>query len=163
MHFNHLRLGSSLSSKSLHVFKLSRAIGCSRRFLPLSTAAVTLKTDPHQPEKRPCLIDFEPLFHSCTQASHVKCLHAILVVSGRFTSNFASTRLLNLYAHHGDACSSLSVFDQIKAKDSYTWNSMVSAYVRNGYLNEATKIFRQFVLTSGLRPDVYTFPPSNMD
>lgn len=36
---------------------------------------------------------------------------------------------------------------------------MVSAYVRNGYLNEATETFRQFVLASGLRPDVYTFPP----
>ncbi|PKI71623.1 hypothetical protein CRG98_007946 [Punica granatum] len=105
------------------------------------------------------MIDFEPLFRSCTRASHVKRLHALLVVAGTFPSNFVSTRLLNLYAHLGDVCSSLSVFGQIKAKDSYAWNSMVSAYVRNGYLNEAAEMFRQFVLTSGLRPDVYTFPP----
>ncbi|KAL6223965.1 hypothetical protein ACLB2K_002822 [Fragaria x ananassa] len=44
-------------------------------------------------------------------------------------------------------------------KDVYTWNSMVSAYVRSGRFREAVDCFSQFLVTSGLRPDFYTFPP----
>ncbi|KAH9656028.1 pentatricopeptide repeat-containing protein [Citrus sinensis] len=36
---------------------------------------------------------------------------------------------------------------------------MISVYVRCGRLSEAVDCFYQFTLTSGLRPDFYTFPP----
>ncbi|CAI0625630.1 unnamed protein product [Linum tenue] len=36
---------------------------------------------------------------------------------------------------------------------------MVSAFVRRGHFHEAVDCFHQLLLTSGVRPDFYTFPP----
>ncbi|KAJ7954239.1 Pentatricopeptide repeat-containing protein [Quillaja saponaria] len=74
---------------------------------------------------------FNLLFHSCTKLHLAKQLHALLVISGKAQSIFLSARLINLYAYLGDVSLSRHVFNQIPTKDVYTWNSMVSAYVRS--------------------------------
>ncbi|KAH0977554.1 hypothetical protein GBA52_027273 [Prunus armeniaca] len=103
--------------------------------------------------------DIDLLFQSCTNVHHAKQLHAFLVVSGKVQNIFLSARLVNRYAYLGDVSFSRITFDLIPRKDVYTWNSMVSAYVRSGRFREAIDCFSQFLLTSGLRPDFYTFPP----
>lgn len=103
-------------------------------------------------------IDFDFLFLSCTKVHLAKCLHSLLVVSGRVENIFLSAKLVNLYAYLGDVSFSRLTFDQIPKKDIYTWNSMVSAYVRSGRFREAVGCFYHFMLTSDLRPDFYTFP-----
>ncbi|KAK2665074.1 hypothetical protein Ddye_003648 [Dipteronia dyeriana] len=104
-------------------------------------------------------IDFDVLFQSCTKGHLVKHLHALLVVAGNIQSIFIATKLVNRYANLGDVSFSRYTFDHISNKNVYTWNSMVSAYVRSGCFQEAIDCFYQFLLTSGLRPDFYTFPP----
>ncbi|KAL6348077.1 hypothetical protein AAG906_037806 [Vitis piasezkii] len=104
-------------------------------------------------------IDFNFLFDSSTKTPFAKCLHALLVVSGKVQSIFISTRLVNLYANLGDVSLSRCTFDQIPQKDVYTWNSMISAYVHNGHFHEAIGCFYQLLLVSEIRPDFYTFPP----
>ncbi|MBA0856558.1 hypothetical protein Goshw_030453, partial [Gossypium schwendimanii] len=86
-------------------------------------------------------------------------LHALVVVAGKARSIFFSAKLVNVYAYLGDVSFSRRTFDQIPNKDVYTWNSMVSAYVRTGHFREAVDCFYQFFLTSGLQPDFYTFAP----
>ncbi|KAK0580652.1 hypothetical protein LWI29_004670 [Acer saccharum] len=104
-------------------------------------------------------INFDALFQSCTKLHLVKPLHALLVVSGKIQSIFIATKLVNCYANLGDFSFSRYTFDHISNKDVYTWNSMVSAYVHSGRFHEAVDCFYQFLLTSGLLPDFYTFPP----
>ncbi|KAL5855568.1 hypothetical protein ACOSQ4_005370 [Xanthoceras sorbifolium] len=104
-------------------------------------------------------IDFDTLFQSCTKLHLVKHLHALLMVSGKIQSIFIATKLVNHYANLGDVSFSRYTFDHISNKNVYTWNSMVSAYVRSGRFHEAVDCFYQVLLTSGLQPDFYTFPP----
>nr|POE77092.1 pentatricopeptide repeat-containing protein [Quercus suber] len=103
-------------------------------------------------------IDFNILFSSCTKVHLAKCLHAFLLVSGKGQNIFLSARLVNLYAYLGDVSFAQRTFDQIPKKDVYTWNSMVSAYVRIGRFRDAINCFYLFLLTSGVRPDSYSFP-----
>ncbi|KAF5959057.1 hypothetical protein HYC85_000266 [Camellia sinensis] len=62
-------------------------------------------------------IDFEFLFQSCTKIHLAKCLHALLIVSGKAQSIFISTRVVNLYANLGDVTHSRCTFDQIPKED----------------------------------------------
>lgn len=104
-------------------------------------------------------IDFDLLYKRCTQVHHLKCLHSLLVVSGEIQRVFNSAKLVNHYAYLGDVSFSRHTFNQIANKDVYTWNSMVSAYVRSGRFREALDCFNLFLFASGLRPDFYTFAP----
>ncbi|KAL6954798.1 hypothetical protein U1Q18_050355 [Sarracenia purpurea var. burkii] len=104
-------------------------------------------------------IDFEFLFQSCTKPHLPKRLHGLLIVSGKAQSIFIATRLVNLYANLGNVTSSRHTFDHIPNKDAYTWNSMVSAYVRNSQFHEAVSCLYELLLNAEIRPDFYTFPP----
>ncbi|CAL5333724.1 unnamed protein product [Camellia sinensis] len=110
-------------------------------------------------EKKCKEIDFELLFQSCTKTHLAKRLHALLIVSGKVQSIFISTRVVNLYAILGDVTYSCHTFDQIPKKDAYTWNSMLSSYVRNNRFHEAVNCLYKMLLNSEVRPDFYTFPP----
>ncbi|KAL9415156.1 hypothetical protein AB3S75_043434 [Citrus x aurantiifolia] len=124
-----------------------------------SAAANSLQISPDCLENESGEIDFDVLFQSCTKLHHVKRLHALLLVSGKIKTVFSSTKLVNFYANLGDLSFSRHTFDHISYRNVYTWNSMISVYVRSGRLSEAVDCFYQFTLTSGLRPDFYTFPP----
>ncbi|XP_047337549.1 pentatricopeptide repeat-containing protein At4g33990 isoform X2 [Impatiens glandulifera] len=104
-------------------------------------------------------IDFELLFNRCNNTCFAKRLHAFLIVSGKVESIFISTKLINVYANHADVGLSRKTFDQIETKDTYTWNSMISAYVRNNRFPEAVNGLCEMLLLSDTRPDFYTFPP----
>ncbi|KAA8521693.1 hypothetical protein F0562_012317 [Nyssa sinensis] len=124
-----------------------------------STAANCIRVSSHGLENNNKEIDFELLFHSCTKTHLAKGLHALLVVSGKAQSIFIATKLVNLYANLGDVSLSRHAFDRIPKKDVFTWNSMLSAYVRNGRFLEAVICLYEMLLTSEVRPDFYTFPP----
>ncbi|KAK4848054.1 hypothetical protein QYF36_008769 [Acer negundo] len=124
-----------------------------------STAINSLQVTSHGVGNENRGIDFDVLFQSCTKLHLVKHLHALLVVSGKIQSIFIATKLVNRYANLGDVSFSRYTFDHISNKNVYTWNSMVSAYVHSGRFQEAIDCFYQFLLTSGLLPDFYTFPP----
>ncbi|KAJ0621968.1 putative tetratricopeptide-like helical domain superfamily, DYW domain-containing protein [Helianthus annuus] len=103
-------------------------------------------------------IDVDLLFHSSTNIHIAKRVHALLIVLGKVQSLFISTRLLNLYSNLGTISLCQQTFDQIPTKDVYTWNSIISAYVRNGIPSDAVNCLYK-MLTSEIKPDFYTFPP----
>ncbi|XP_011086450.1 pentatricopeptide repeat-containing protein At4g33990 isoform X1 [Sesamum indicum] len=104
-------------------------------------------------------IDFEILFNACTTLEVAKRLHALLIVSGEVQSIFVATRLVNIYSHLGDVSSSRDIFNEVPRKDAYTWNSMVSAYVRNRRFSEAVECAYEMLSSADARPDFHTFPP----
>ncbi|XP_043696061.1 pentatricopeptide repeat-containing protein At4g33990 [Telopea speciosissima] len=102
--------------------------------------------------------NFNTLFLSCTKIHLAKRLHALLLVSGNAQDIFFSTRLVNLYANVGDIVSSRLTFEQIRKKNIFAWNSMISSYVRTGCFHEALDCYYQLLTTSSVRPDFFTFP-----
>lgn len=143
--------------KGRHVSKFLPSLRLSCQLFSAATNTLQFSSDGFANENKNDDIDL--LFQSCTNVHHAKQLHAFLVVSGKVQNIFLSARLVNRYAYLGDVSLSRITFDLIPRKDVYTWNSMVSAYVRSGHFREAIDCFSQFLLTSGLRPDFYTFPP----
>ncbi|XVE93371.1 hypothetical protein REPUB_Repub01dG0186300 [Reevesia pubescens] len=101
----------------------------------VSTAANSVQSTSDGYEESNRAIDFNRLFESCNQLHLAKRLHALVVVSGKAKSIFISSRLVNIYAYLGDVSFSRRTFNQIPIKDVYTWNSMVSAYVRSEALD----------------------------
>ncbi|CAH9113659.1 unnamed protein product [Cuscuta epithymum] len=97
--------------------------------------------------------------HSCTEFYTAKCFHALLIVLGEVQSVHAGTRLINVYARLRNISLSRCSFDQIEKKNTYTWNSMISAYIHNGRLREALSCVYQMLSSHDARPDFYTFPP----
>ncbi|GAV77432.1 PPR domain-containing protein/PPR_2 domain-containing protein/DYW_deaminase domain-containing protein [Cephalotus follicularis] len=143
--------------KGRHVSKFLPSV---QAFCPLfSPATSSLQVISYGLENEYKGIDFDHLFQSCTKVCHAKSLHCLLVVSGNAHDIILSTRLVNLYAYLGDVLFSHRIFEQVPNKNVFTWNSMISAYVRSGQFLEAVDCFYQFNLTSGLKPDFYTFPP----
>ncbi|KAL3654150.1 hypothetical protein CASFOL_003831 [Castilleja foliolosa] len=104
-------------------------------------------------------IDFELLFNACTTSEAAKRVHALLIVSGKAQNIFFATRLVNKYSHLGNISLSRDTFNQVPKKDSYTWNSIISAYVRNSRFDEAVKCAFDMLSSTDVRPDFYTFPP----
>ncbi|KNA18078.1 hypothetical protein SOVF_074210 [Spinacia oleracea] len=104
-------------------------------------------------------VDIENLFRLCHSSHVVKRVHALLVVSGTTHSIYVSTRLINLYARHGDLAFARKTFGHIRSKDAYTWNSMIAAYVRTGCCSEASSCFNELISSGEVPPDNYTFPP----
>lgn len=143
--------------KGRHLSEFRPLIQARWSFFPADTTSLQFTSDGFKNENKD--IDFNLLFLSCTKVHLAKRLHALLVVSGKVQDVLLSTRLVNLYANLGDVSFSRHTFNQIPKKNIFTWNSMLSAYARIGHFREAVNCFYQFLLTSGLRPDSYTFPP----
>ncbi|KAL0546516.1 hypothetical protein IC582_016427 [Cucumis melo] len=140
--------------RQVSLFKPSFQACCS---LYSATTAPKYYLDGVENEKRE--IDFNRLFLFCTKVHLAKQLHGLLVVSGKTQSIFLSAKLINRYAFLGDISHARLTFDQIQTKDVYTWNSMISAYARIGHFHAAIDCFNEFLSTSILQSDHYTFPP----
>ncbi|XP_057520139.1 pentatricopeptide repeat-containing protein At4g33990 [Amaranthus tricolor] len=144
----------------------NRSSPCQARFwlsvwrccLSISTSSNHLQASFNGSEHNVKKVDIEHLFRFCFNACNLKRVHALLVVSGTTQSIYVSTRLINLYAYHGELAFARRTFDQITSKDAYTWNSMIAAYVRTGHSCKALKCFNVFMSSAEVPPDNYTFP-----
>ncbi|RAL50188.1 hypothetical protein DM860_007862 [Cuscuta australis] len=120
----------------------------SRNCIPISLSGVELNSE-----------EIVSKLHFCTEFHSVKCLHALLITFGKAQSVHTGTRILNAYARVGNVSFARSSFDQIEKKNTYTWNSLISAYIRNCRLCEALRCVYQMLSSHDARPDFYTFPP----
>ncbi|KAJ9159828.1 hypothetical protein P3X46_025293 [Hevea brasiliensis] len=143
--------------KEINICRLLLSLQACSPFFSAATDSLQVTTDDLENEEKDT--DLDLCFQSCTKLPHAKCLHTLLLVSGRAQNILVSTKLVNLYSYLGEIPLSRRTFDQMPKKNVYTWNSMISAYVRHGRFNEAVCCFHQFLWTSGLQPDFYTFPP----
>ena len=105
------------------------------------------------------VVDFNLVFRSCTNINVAKQLHALLLVLGKAQDVVLLTQLVTLYATLGDLSLSSTTFKHIQRKNIFSWNSMVSAYVRRGRYRDSMDCVTELLSLSGVRPDFYTFPP----
>ncbi|KAM0001396.1 putative tetratricopeptide-like helical domain superfamily, DYW domain-containing protein [Helianthus debilis subsp. tardiflorus] len=144
------------NGKSNYFSKLIRSSRCLHTLF--SPVPNNLQTSSNESGSNVWDIDVDLLFHSSTNIHIAKRVHALLIVLGKVQSLFISTRLLNLYSNLGTISLCQQTFDQIPTKDVYTWNSIISAYVRNGIPSDAVNCLSK-MLMSEIKPDFYTFPP----
>lgn len=69
-------------------------------------------------------------------------VHGQIVKSGLDSHLFVGNALVALYSKCEKIEISRRVFDEIPQKDLVSWNSIISGYATNGYLNEAIERFR---------------------
>ncbi|XP_057836735.2 pentatricopeptide repeat-containing protein At5g27110 [Cryptomeria japonica] len=65
-------------------------------------------------------------------------------------------KLIDMYVKCRGLVDARKVFDHMKERDSVSWNTIITAYRKNGYPHEAVTLFHQMQRT-GLQPDRFTF------
>jgi len=82
-------------------------------------------------------------------------VHRHVVRCGFWDDGFVLNALVDMYSKCGDIVKARKIFNKIPFRDSVSWNSMLTGYVRHGLEVEAINIFRQMVL-KGEKPDYFS-------
>ncbi|WJX44539.1 hypothetical protein P8452_31499 [Trifolium repens] len=69
-------------------------------------------------------------------------LHGSIIKKICKSDVFIGTSLIDMYAKCGEIASSKKVFDRMRVRNTATWTSIISGYVRNGFSGEALNFFR---------------------
>lgn len=86
-----------------------------------------------------------------------KVIHALIFHTGYDLDELTSSALVDMYAKCGDVRSSVQVFKEIRCRNSViSWNSMIVGLAKNGYADDALKIFDEMRQTH-IRLDDVTF------
>ncbi|GAY35373.1 hypothetical protein CUMW_015910 [Citrus unshiu] len=83
-------------------------------------------------------------------------IHAQMVIVGYVPIEYIKTKLLILYAKHGDLVTAHVLFDKLQQKSLISWNAMIAGYVQKGF-EEVGLDYYYKMRENGLRPDQYTF------
>uniref|UniRef100_A0A2P2Q3I4 Pentatricopeptide repeat-containing protein At4g25270ic n=1 Tax=Rhizophora mucronata TaxID=61149 RepID=A0A2P2Q3I4_RHIMU len=81
-----------------------------------------------------------------------EAVHRDLVRLGFGNDGFVQNALVYMYSKCGDIVKARRIFDKIACKDSFSWNSMLTGYVRHGLLMEALNTF-SLMLQDEVEPD----------
>ncbi|KAH9297549.1 hypothetical protein KI387_029231 [Taxus chinensis] len=90
--------------------------------------------------------------------SQGKQIHSFITHRGfAFATNtFFQNKVINMYVKCGTLVDARKVFDEMTARDGFSWNVIIAAYRRHGYPHEALALFHQMQQT-GVQPDQFTF------
>ncbi|XP_010260180.1 PREDICTED: pentatricopeptide repeat-containing protein At4g31070, mitochondrial [Nelumbo nucifera] len=89
---------------------------------------------------------------ACAESLHFGLqIHSIVIKTGSDSEPITANSLLSMYARCSNVESARQLFDTMLIRDTITWNSMITCYIRNGYHHEAIEVFRQMGL-AGLEP-----------
>ncbi|GMH17124.1 hypothetical protein Nepgr_018965 [Nepenthes gracilis] len=84
-------------------------------------------------------------------------IHSSIFHTGFNSDELVVSALIDMYAKCGDVKSSLQLFEEMDSKwDVITWNSIIVGFAKNGYAEEAIRIFYE-MMHSRLKPDGVTF------
>ncbi|XP_077252225.1 pentatricopeptide repeat-containing protein At5g16860-like [Tasmannia lanceolata] len=101
---------------------------------------------------------FSCLLKACASLSDIrqgKNIHNLVEEIGLDSDIFVSNALIAMYAKCGSLWDGIHVFERMPHRDIVSWNSIISAYIQNGFDCEAM-IKVQELVKSGLRPDHVT-------
>ncbi|KFK33203.1 hypothetical protein AALP_AA6G344000 [Arabis alpina] len=91
-------------------------------------------------------------------AGELKCLTLGLVIHGRVLRSlfgkdkYVQNALLAMYMNLGKVEMARKVFDVMKNRDVISWNTMISGYYKNGYMNDALMMF-DWMVDDGVEVD----------
>ncbi|KAL0428754.1 UNVERIFIED_CONTAM: Pentatricopeptide repeat-containing protein, mitochondrial [Sesamum radiatum] len=85
-----------------------------------------------------------------------KSTHCYVVRNGLDCDLHVGTSLLDMYVKNNDLNSAGAVFDGMKDRNIFAWNTMISAYSFKGNFEEATSLLTQ-MKREGVNPDLVTY------
>ncbi|XP_015578666.2 pentatricopeptide repeat-containing protein At4g13650 [Ricinus communis] len=83
-------------------------------------------------------------------------IHAQSYISGYSEDLSIGNALVSLYARCGRIQEANLAFEKIDAKDSISWNALMSGFAQSGYCEEALKIFAQMT-RANIKASLFTF------
>lgn len=83
-------------------------------------------------------------------------LHCLIIKSGQLFDVQVQTALICFFSNFGDLTSVVEVFGNVVVKDDYSWNCIISGYVKNNKMTEGLCLFRK-MLSSGATPTEFTY------
>ncbi|KAL6911251.1 hypothetical protein ACP4OV_000056 [Aristida adscensionis] len=86
-------------------------------------------------------------------------VHAFLLKSGFAADLFAANSLLHFYASFGLHSLARKLFDEMPARDTVSFNTLIVSYVQSGRIEEAVGVFRDMV-GEGFRLDRWSITSS---
>lgn len=99
------------------------------------------------------------LLSACTGAMALKpgkALHCYVVRhNAEFSNKFLRNALIQMYSKFSNITYARRLFDEVKVKDTVTWNSMLSGYEKSGDAFESLRLFCRMV-TEEAGPDEVT-------
>ncbi|CAI0542770.1 unnamed protein product [Linum tenue] len=99
---------------------------------------------------------FPKVLKACAQLAWLDggtWVHGGVVVYGYERNFHVCNALIDMYAKCGNVLSGRLVFAEMGERDLFTWNSMISGYISNGYAT-CLVIFKDMVNEGGILPDV---------
>ncbi|KAK9949566.1 hypothetical protein M0R45_005083 [Rubus argutus] len=97
------------------------------------------------------------LSHQTSTLPHLTQSHALIITSGNSNNVFIASKLISFYASLTKPTSSTKVFDLVRPKDTFLWNSIIKAHFSNGDYFKALVFFSQ-MRGSDLGPNQFTLP-----
>ncbi|XP_052197696.1 pentatricopeptide repeat-containing protein At4g39952, mitochondrial [Diospyros lotus] len=83
--------------------------------------------------------------------------HGYIITTGSPNNAFIASKLISLYGSINKPDLSAKVFDSVRFKDAFLWNSIIKAHFSNGNYSEALEFYLQMRF-SGVLPNDFTFP-----
>ncbi|KAJ7534260.1 hypothetical protein O6H91_13G086200 [Diphasiastrum complanatum] len=102
---------------------------------------------------------FISMLNACSSPTALKegkFIHSFLQSSKLLSDVPVATALLNMYSKCGRLEDSRMVFDSMPERDEIAWNTMISAYARQGFGTEALDLYRE-MRQAGMRLGKVTF------
>ncbi|XP_076945314.1 putative pentatricopeptide repeat-containing protein At1g69350, mitochondrial [Bidens hawaiensis] len=105
------------------------------------------------------MIQYMPIFRSCSSITRLTQLHTHLLVTGQHKSPLASTKLIDSYAQMGSLDSATLVFQTFHTPDSYMYGVLIKRYVWSGLFTKAFALYNNMLhqltlITSFIYPSV---------
>ncbi|KAK7346543.1 hypothetical protein VNO80_21064 [Phaseolus coccineus] len=88
---------------------------------------------------------FPKVLKACAQLSRLgtgTVVYKDVIVFGAESNLQVRNSVLDMYSKCGDVWSATQVFDEMPERDVFSWNSMMSGYVCNGFPQRAVEVFR---------------------
>ncbi|KAI9098476.1 hypothetical protein K1719_025101 [Acacia pycnantha] len=98
---------------------------------------------------QPDLFTFPRVLKACGGIGSIQVgeeVHRHVVRFGFLNDRFVLNALVDMYAKCGDIVKARKVFDKMPHRDSISWNSMLTAYIRHCLEVEAVNTFKQILL-----------------
>ncbi|KAL5570994.1 hypothetical protein UlMin_020591 [Ulmus minor] len=101
------------------------------------------------------------LLHTCSRLPSLKAtqiLHALAITVGSFANQFVfvSNNIISMYASLGEVSTAHKVFEKMPQRNVVSYNTVIGAYSRCGYMGEAWKLFSE-MRGCGFEPTQFTF------
>ncbi|XP_068666797.1 pentatricopeptide repeat-containing protein At4g01030, mitochondrial-like [Aristolochia californica] len=85
-----------------------------------------------------------------------KEIHGYLMRNGLDDDIYTGTSLVDMYIKKGKLAKAQLVFDNMKNRNSFVWNSLISGYAYSGLVKKAQELLNEME-QEGLRPDLHTW------